>query len=143
VSPWFKAQVIQGVPGDITFGLIKPDAYDEHRDILNLIEYEYKLYVSKMVTLIFKEDDVRSLYYAHIKKDFYHRNEKHMMSGPSLCMAIHGPDALIKWRQVIMPTIRETRGDRDCLLDHQKHLTKVHGSDSEENAFRELQYFFG
>jgi nucleoside-diphosphate kinase len=140
MNPWFKVQVVRCIPGNITCGIIKPDAYDDHKSIIDMIEYDYKFYVSNIVPRIFTEDDVRALYYRHINKDFFERNKEFLMNGPSLCMAISGQDALKIWRCDIMPRIR---GDVSTLKDHEKHLTKVHGSDSEENAFRELQYFFG
>lgn len=136
---WFEERVLLAPPGDVTFALIKPDAsHDQVTEIRRMIEEEgLTIGLERVATLT--EMDVRALYWAHIGKDFYARNAEFMMSRESWLMVLSGTNAQERWRHHLMPEIRQR------WLNHNpdaRHRNLVHGSDSAENAFRELHYFF-
>ena len=70
------------------------------------------------------------------------RNAEFIASAPCLMLALAGDDAVDRWRNHLMPKIRERWGQHNDDPE-KKHLNLVHGSDNPENAFRELLYFFG
>ena len=137
---WFHTEVMGRGPGAVTFALLKPNAHTEHTgEILEMIS-DTGLTVLSGVERKLGVRDVRALYWPHVGKSFYDRNAEFMLSAPCLLLALAGTDAVARWRQVLMPRIRQRW---DLGPDAPKHLNFVHGSDSDENAFRELLYFFG
>lgn len=129
-------------PGDFTFAMIKPDAFIQHREteICDLI-LDSGLEIARSVDRTLDATDVRALYYEHVGKFFYERNEMFIMSGPCRLLLLVGPDAQRLWREVLMSRIRERWG-RHNDSPEMKHLNLVHGSDNVNNAFREVHYFF-
>lgn len=126
------------VPGDFTFGMIKPDGYPFKEDILRMIwAAGYKVMPSIEQTLT--DMDIRALYYSHIGKSFYDANAAHNMSGPVTFLLIEGPGAVEWWRNIAMPEIRSKWGAND---PNNRPANVVHGSDSPESAFREAQWFY-
>lgn len=137
---WFHREVLQALPGDITFAVIKPGVPPEQvSQIVNLARRR-GLTLRNATTITFSAEDVRALYWAHVGKEFYGRNADYMMSGESILLALGGPEAVTVWRKELMPEIRAKWPNSN---PEARHKNIVHGSDSEENAFRELQYFFG
>ena len=130
------------MPGTWTFGMIKPDAFEAHKDeILAMIE-AHGLKVEWHQDRVMSEWDIRALYFEHIGRFYYDRNAEFIGSGPVRQMLITGPDALNIWRQALMPMIRDRWGTANNDPER-KHLNLVHGADSLVAAFREVHYFMG
>jgi nucleoside diphosphate kinase len=123
-------------PGDFTFALIKPGVPDDVvSEILRMIRDGGLMYHSCAPSTL-SSGEARQLYYEHIGKHFYDRNNAYITSGPSIKMLLVGPGAQPLWRNFIMPAIRdkwEEKGPRPERL----HLNLVHGSDSPVAALRE------
>lgn len=135
---WFLENVLAAVPGDVTFALIKPDASIEQRVAIESTILDAGFTIADKHVRKLTDMDIMALYWVHKGKPFYPRNAEFMGSGPSTLLALKGPKVQPVWRTEIMPGIRAmwpTSPEAKC-----RNL--VHGSDSEENAFRELQYFF-
>jgi nucleoside-diphosphate kinase len=133
---WFDKHVLSQSPGYTTFGVIKPDGVPHIQEIITFIEKE-NLKVRHLERKLLTLKDVRALYWSHVGASYYNRNEDHMISGPSYLMALEGIQAVYKWKENLMPEIRKKLGG---MINP---FNLVHGSDSNENAFRELHYFFG
>ena len=131
-------------PGDFTFAMIKPDAMEAHLDvdICNMILGTESLHILMDEVRPLSATDVRALYYEHVGKFFYERNEAFILSRSCRLLLLVGFDAQRIWREVLMPQIRDRWG-RHNTCPEMKHLNLVHGSDNWNNAFREVQYFFG
>jgi nucleoside diphosphate kinase len=136
-TTWFMNEFLDAPPGYYTFGLIKPDAYSVKDQILKIINYNFKLETPILLTSRLTPRDVKALYYKHFAASYYQRNEDHLTKSASLLMVIEGSDAVNRFRNEVMPVIRNLRS----LDPEAPHLNLIHGSDSIENAFRELQYF--
>jgi len=135
-SPNFS-KIVEMPPGDFTFGLIKPGVqFDVVAEIYQMIQ-DGGMELHTLPPTVMSSGDVRRLYYEHIGKHFYARNEAYLMSGPSVRMLIVGMGAQPLWRQFLMPTIREKFVAKWTAPD-QQHLNLVHGSDSALSALREV-----
>lgn len=139
---WFNIEIIGRGPGGATFAILKPNAHTSHtEDILDMISDE-GLTVLSWSERAMTPMDVRALYWPHVGKFFYDRNAEFIMSAPCLLLALAGEDVVNRWRNGLMPKIRARWGEHENDPE-KKHLNFVHGSDNDENAFRELLYFFG
>lgn len=69
-----------------------------------------------------------------------------MSSGPITAIVIYGPNAISEWRNIIGPThIAKARENPDCLRSKygfSDTKNAFHGSDSRENAVKEIKHFF-
>ena len=128
-----------------TLLLIKPDSV--HRGLMGKIisKYEDKgLNVAAMKLIWMKKEQAEELYSPHKGKSFYDPTVKYMTSSPIVAMVIEGYDVInivrlvngaTRSNEALPGTIRGDFGqrvDRNC----------VHGSDSAENAAREIAIFF-
>lgn len=139
---WFNVEIIGRGPGATTFALVKPDGHPVHtEEILDMIQ-DAGLTVLTWMERQLLPMDIRALYWPHVGKFFYDRNAEFIASAPVLLLALAGDDAVDRWRNHLMPKIRERWGQHNDDPE-KKHLNLVHGSDNAENAFRELLYFFG
>ena len=90
------------------------------------------------------EDLAKQLYAPHLGKDFYQGLISFMTSGPVAAVALNGESAIRIVRNMIGALKPEEampgsiRGDYSMNVQH----NVVHGSDSQENATRELAVFF-
>lgn len=137
---WFRTEIIGRGPNGVTFAMLKPDSLPVRDEILDLIAAS-GLYALTAEERVLSAVDIKALYWTHVGKFFYDRNAEFIASGPCLLLALAGDDAVRRWRQEIMPRIRERWGQHNDNPE-KKHLNLVHGSDGDENAFRELHYFF-
>ena len=99
-----------------------------------------------MVTLSPKE--AGEFYAEHEGKPFYDKLVEFMMEGPIVAFEITGVNAIAKWREILGPTdsseARQSASD-SIRAQHGTDATKntCHGSDSEQSAEREANFFFG
>ncbi len=128
-----------------TLLLIKPDSV--HRGLMGKIisKYEDKgLNIAAMKLIWMKKEQAEELYSPHKGKSFYEPTVKYMTSSPIVALVIEGFDVInivrlingaTRSNEALPGTIRGDFGqrvDRNC----------VHGSDSIENAAREIAIFF-
>ena len=133
-------------PGEVTFGIIKPDAIRQRHEIVKFI-LQAKLDVTRFQLVELDEQDCEFLYYEHKNKPFYRDLADFMKSGPCVILMIAGENAISGWRELMGATdsskadpmtIRSLFGDFTCI-----RRNAVHGSDSISSAKAELLYFFG
>ncbi len=128
-----------------TLGIIKPDAVEKCHigEILDRVEKNGLIIVAmKMKTLSAAE--AAEFYDIHKERPFFQDLVTFMSSGPVVIMALEGVDAVSRYRQIMGATNPQNaapgtiRADFAESIDH----NAVHGSDSVENAARELKFFF-
>jgi nucleoside-diphosphate kinase len=128
-----------------TFSMIKPDATS--RNITGLVnayleESELEIAAQKMVLLT--EQQAKEFYAEHKDRPFFNDLIKNITAGPVVLQVLKGEDAISKNREVMGATKPEDaeegtiRGDLAESID----LNTIHGSDSEESAEREINFFF-
>ncbi len=124
-----------------TLSIIKPDAVEHHK-IGEITEYlengGLKVVATKMVRLT--TEQAKAFYAVHKDKAFYADLVKFMTSGPVLVQVLEGSDAVAVNRQIIGSASEPGTIRADFGTDVQRNA--VHGSDSVDNAKKEIAFFF-
>ncbi len=128
-----------------TLVIIKPDAVKRNLvgEIIKL--YEIKgMKISQMTMLTATDSLLEAHYSAHIDKPFYKKLLAFMTSGPMIVLVLEGPDAIEVVRKINGATsyLEAECGSIRGLYAHDVTENCVHGSDSEENALREINIWF-
>jgi nucleoside-diphosphate kinase len=128
-----------------TLAIIKPDAVQSGKAgkvLAHLEQAGFTVRALRMVRL-----DVASageFYAVHKERPFYASLVKFMTSGPAIPMVLEAPDAVRKLREVIGATdpAEAAPGTVRKLYAESKERNAIHASDSDENAAREIAFFF-
>lgn len=128
-----------------TLAIIKPDATENGRAGLILAQLEsagFTLRAARMLTLT--PAQAGSFYSVHRERPFYDSLIAFMTSGPCIPMVLEATGAVPKLREVIGATdpAEAAEGTVRRLHAESKERNAVHGSDSDENARREIGFFF-
>jgi len=130
---------------DKTLSIIKPDATSRNisGQINSIIEKSgLKIIAQKMIKLTL--DQAKIFYFIHKDKPFYNDLINYMISGQVIVQVLQGNDAVNKYRKVMGATNPENAEDgtirKKFAISVQEN--SVHGSDSDENALKEINFFF-
>ena len=128
-----------------TFSIIKPDAVKRNLigHINQMIESsDLKILASKKMYLTKKQAEI--FYNVHKERPFFNNLVKYMTSGPVQVQVLEGENAVSKYRKIMGATNPEEaeNGTIRKLYAESIEANSVHGSDSEENAKIEIQFFF-
>jgi nucleoside-diphosphate kinase len=128
-----------------TLLIIKPDATKRNLigHIINRLEKAgFNIVEMKMLNL--SEDDARSFYAVHEGKPFLNDLVKFMTSGPVVPMVLEKENAVADLRTCIGATNPKEANcgtiRSEIAVDIEKN--SVHASDSDENAKKEISFFF-
>ncbi len=129
----------------LTLTIIKPDAVTAGRAgaILAHLENEgFAVRAARMVRLTTSQAE--AFYAVHRERPFYADLVKFMTSGPVVPMALERDDAVSHLREVIGATdpAEAAEGTVRKLYAESKERNAIHASDSDENAAREVAFFF-
>lgn len=131
--------------GTQTLAIIKPDAVAGGRtgQILAHLEREgFRIRAARLVRLT--EAQAGAFYEVHRGRPFYPELVTFMTSGPCMPLALERADAVTHYRTVIGATdpAEAAPGTIRKLYAESKGRNAVHGSDSDDNAAREIAFFF-
>ena len=128
-----------------TFSIIKPDATKRNitGSINKIIEVNnLKIIAQKRIKL--SKEKAEGFYAVHKDRPFFNDLIKYMTSGPVIIQVLEGKDAINEYRRIMGATnpndAKEGTIRKQFALNIQEN--SVHGSDSEENAKIEINYFF-
>ena len=128
-----------------TFSIIKPDATKRNitGEINRIIENKnLRIIAQKRIKL--SSDKAEGFYSIHKEKPFFNDLIQYMNSETVIVQVLKGDDAVSKYRNLMgstNPKDAETGTIRkEFGINVQEN--SVHGSDSEENAKKEIAYFF-
>lgn len=129
----------------LTLAIIKPDAVEGRKAGLILAHLEregFRLRAARLVRLTRAE--AAAFYAVHRERPFYPGLVEFMTSGPCLALALERDDAVAHLRTVIGATdpAEAAPGTIRRLYAESKGRNAIHASDSEENARREVGFFF-
>ena len=128
-----------------TLSIIKPDAVLQNviGDVQARIESAGLSIIAVKMTRISKKQ-AASFYEIHKGKDFYDYLIKFMTSGPVIVQVLEGENAIQSYRNVMGATMfgEATTGTIRAKYATSNAHNAVHGSDSAENALREISFFF-
>ena len=128
-----------------TLSIIKPDATKRNLigSIISKLESSgLKVIAQKKIQLT--ELQAKQFYKVHEERPFYNDLVKFMISGPVVVQVLEGENAVIKNRQVMGATNPDEAEEGTIRKEFAESLeaNSVHGSDSIENAYQEISFFF-
>ena len=129
-----------------TLSIIKPDAVKAgHSDSINLMIENCGLKILEQKTLTLSKEQARKFYLVHFDKPFYDELCEFMTSGPIIVQMLEGNNAIEIYRKVMGSTDPKNADDGTIRKKFAKSIQEnaVHGSDSKDNAKKELKFFFG
>lgn len=131
--------------GKLTFTMIKPRAVKDNHigEILKMIN-EAGFVIKAMKFTKLSEDQASAFYAVHHGKPFYEKLVEFMSSGPIVAAILEKENAVEDFRQLIGATNPENAAEGTVRKLYATSMTEnaVHGSDSDENAMIEADFFF-
>ena len=128
-----------------TLSIIKPDAVKRNLDgeIKSFFEKNnLKIIKSKKVKI--SKEEASEFYKVHQTKPFYGELCNYLSSGPIVVMILEGENVVSKNRQLMGATDPKKAevGTLRKMYGLSTDKNSVHGSDSVENAKKEINFFF-
>lgn len=131
--------------GNITFTIVKPDAVAKNHTeaIFGMIEKAGFEILSRKDTTLTKEQ-AESFYDIHKGQPFFAGLVEFMTSGPIVVAALKKENAVEDFRATIGKTnpLEAAEGTIRKIYGEMVSRNAIHGSDSDENAQREIRFFF-
>lgn len=128
-----------------TLAIVKPDgvAAGLIGEVVKRIEQE-GLRIVGMRMEHMTQSKAEGFYYVHRDKPFFGSLMEFMTSGPVVLMALEGENAIPRWRSLMGATNPENADPGTIRKDMATSIEKnvVHGSDAEDTASFEVNYFF-
>jgi nucleoside-diphosphate kinase len=131
--------------GNLTFGIIKPDAVRAGRTgaiLQRILDAGFKVRAMKLIHLT--KPEAEGFYAVHRERPFFGELTTFMSSGPCVVLALEKENAVRAWRDLMGATDPAKAEEGTLRKEFANSIGEnaVHGSDSEENAQIELAYFF-
>ena len=128
-----------------TLSIIKPDAVER-----NLVEEIKKIFVKNNLNIKeskkihITKDEASEFYKVHQSKPFYSDLCSYLSSGPIVVMVLEGENAVIVNRKLMGATNPKEANENTIRKLYGISIDKnsVHGSDSLDNAKKEIDFFF-
>ena len=130
---------------DRTFAIIKPDAVSNGHtgNIYDRIQkFNFNIIGAKLLQMT--QEQAEGFYGVHKERPFFKDLIKFMTSGPCMVLALEKENAVQSWRNAIGSTNPEEAEEETIRKDFATNVQEnaVHGSDSNENAQKEIAFFF-
>jgi nucleoside-diphosphate kinase len=131
--------------GNITLTMVKPDAVGKNLigPVLKVInESGFRIRAMKYTRLT--KEQAGQFYAVHSDKPFYADLVEFMSSGPIVAALLEKENAIISFRELIGATnpANAAPGTIRAMFAESLQRNAVHGSDSDENAIIESDFFF-
>ena len=128
-----------------TFAIIKPDAVKNNytgKIYNHILEKDFKILGAKLIKM--SKRQAEGFYEIHKDKPFYEELTNFMSSGQSMVLALEKDNAVSSWRKTIGATNPNDAEEGTIRKIYANSLGEnaVHGSDSDENAIKEMSFFF-
>ncbi|MCX7070405.1 MAG: nucleoside-diphosphate kinase [Gammaproteobacteria bacterium] len=128
-----------------TLSIIKPDAVAK-----NVIGGIYSRFEAAGLRIVaarmqhLSREEAEGFYAVHSARPFFKDLVSFMISGPVIIQVLEGEDAVAKHRDIMGATDPKKAAPGTIRADFADSIDEnaVHGSDSLENAAREISYFF-
>ena len=128
-----------------TLSIIKPDAVERNlaEEIKNIfLKNKLKIKDSKKIHIT--KDEAADFYKVHQSKPFYNDLCAYLSSGPIITLVLEGENAVALNRKLMGATNPKDAEENTIRKLYGISIDKnsVHGSDSIENAKKEIEFFF-
>jgi len=128
-----------------TFAIIKPDAVKKNftgKIYNHILNSGFTVLSAKLLRMSLEQ--AQQFYLTHKERPFYNELTEFMSSGRCMVIALEKEDAVDDWRKTI-GAINPDEADEGTI--RKLYATSlgenaVHGSDSDENAKKEISFFF-
>ena len=128
-----------------TLSIIKPDAVERNlTEEIKKIFIQNKLNIKDSKKIHITKDEAAEFYKVHQSKPFYNDLCAYLSSGPIVVMILEGENAVISNRKIMGATNPKDAEENTIRKMFGISIDKnsVHGSDSIENAKKEIEFFF-
>ena len=128
-----------------TLSIIKPDAVE--RNLIDKIKNFFlknKLNIKDSKKIHITKDEAAEFYKVHQSKPFYNDLCSYLSSGPIVVMILEGENVVVKNRKLKGATNPKEAEENTIRKLYGISIDKnsVHGSDSIDNAKKEINFFF-
>tara|TARA_B100000900_G_C20494416_1_gene680968 strand:+ start:500 stop:910 length:411 start_codon:yes stop_codon:yes gene_type:complete len=128
-----------------TLSIIKPDAVERNlSEEIKSIFKKNNLHIKEDKKIHITKDEAAEFYKVHQSKPFYDALCSYLSSGPIIVMILEGENAVLSNRK-LMGATDPSKADANTirkLYGISIDKNSVHGSDSIENAKKEINFFF-
>ena len=128
-----------------TLSIIKPDAVERNliEEIKNIF-IKNKLNIKESKKIHITKDEAAEFYKVHQSKPFYNDLCAYLSSGPIVVMILEGEGAVMANRKLMGATNPKEAEQNTIRKLYGISIDKnsVHGSDSIDNAKKEIEFFF-
>ena len=128
-----------------TFSIIKPDATKRNlTGSINMLIENSGLRIIAQKRIKLNKDQAEKFYFVHKEKPFFNDLIEYMTSEPVVVQVLTGENAIDKYRKVMGATNPDNAEEGTIRKLHALNVQEnsVHGSDSIENAKKEISFFF-
>ena len=128
-----------------TFSIIKPDATKRNiTGSINKIIEDNNLRITAQKRIQLSVSQAKEFYSIHSEKSFFNDLIEYMTSGPVIVQVLEGPDAVSCYRNVMGATNPDQAAEGTIRKMYALNVQEnsVHGSDSNINAKKEIDFFF-
>ena len=128
-----------------TLSIIQPDATKRNlTGAINAVIEEAGLRIVAQKRIWLSEGQAEGFYAVHKDRPFFRDLVNFMISGPVVVQVLEGENAVAKYRDVMGATnpANAAEGTIRKRFAESIEANSVHGSDSAENAEREIAFFF-
>ena len=128
-----------------TLSIIKPDAVERNlvEEIKNIFK-KNNLIIKESKKIQITKEEAADFYRVHQSKPFYDELCSYLSSWPIVVMILQGENAVIQNRELMGATNPKDAKENTIrkLYGISIDRNSVHGSDSNENAKKEIEFFF-
>ena len=130
---------------DQTLSIIKPDAVERNLiDEIQKIFIKNNLKIKDSKKIHITKEEAAEFYKVHQTKPFYNDLCNYLSSGPIVVMILEGNNAISSNRKIMGATDPKNAEENTIrkLFGISIDKNSVHGSDSSDNAKKEINFFF-
>ena len=127
-----------------TLSIIKPDAVERNLEEIKNIFVKNNLKIKDTKKIQISKEEASEFYRVHQSKPFYNDLCAYLSSGPIVVMVLEGEDAVLANRKLMGATNPKEAEENTIRKLYGISIDKnsVHGSDSVDNAKKEIAFFF-
>ena len=130
---------------NMTFAMIKPDAVKNRNTgkiYDRILTSGFSIVSAKLLRMT--KSQAEGFYDVHSERPFFRELTEFMSSGPCMVLALKKENAVEEWRKTIGATNPDEAETGSIRKDFATSIGEnaVHGSDSDENAKKEIGFFF-
>lgn len=130
---------------NMTFAMIKPDAVRNRNTgkiYDRILNSGFSIVSAKLLRMT--KSQAEGFYDVHSERPFFGELTEFMSSGPCMVLALKKENAVEEWRKTIGATNPNEAETGSIRKDFATSIGEnaVHGSDSDENAKKEIGFFF-